>query len=111
RTERVFLVGVELKSRPSWELEDSLAELAELARTAGGQVMGEGIQKMTAPCASTFIGTGKAEEFARHCRGAEVDTVIFDDELSPAQSRNLERVFNCKILDRTSLILDIFAQR
>src|SRR6476660_445482 len=61
--------------------------------------------------AETFIGTGKADEFADHCRKEDVDTVIFDDELSPAQSRNLERVFNCKVLDRTSLILDIFAQR
>src|SRR4029077_18865961 len=54
---------------------------------------------------------GKADEFADYCRRIDVDTVIFDDELSPAQSRNLEKVFNCKILDRTSLILDIFAQR
>ena len=66
---------------------------------------------MAAPCATTFIGKGKADEFARHCHQADVDTVIFDDELSPAQSRNLEKVFNCKVLDRTSLILDIFAQR
>jgi len=66
---------------------------------------------MTAPCAATFIGKGKADEFAKSCRRADIDTVIFDDELSPAQSRNLEKVFNCKILDRTSLILDIFAQR
>ena len=66
---------------------------------------------MAAPCATTFIGRGKADEFAAHCRRADVDTVIFDDELSPAQSRNLEKVFNCKVLDRTSLILDIFAQR
>ncbi len=111
RTERVFLVGVELKSRESWELRDSLEELSELATTAGGQVVGDGLQKMAAPCATTFIGKGKADEFAQHCRRADVDTVIFDDELSPAQSRNLEKVFNCKILDRTSLILDIFAQR
>src|SRR5215469_2827324 len=111
RTERVFLVGVELKSRQNWELRDSLEELSELATTAGGEVVGDGVQKMAAPCASTFIGKGKADEFASHCRQADVDTVIFDDELSPAQSRNLERVFNCKVLDRTSLILDIFAQR
>jgi len=74
-------------------------------------VVGEGSQKLVAPCAATFIGKGKADEFAAHCKRADVDTVIFDDELSPAQSRNLEKVFNCKILDRTSLILDIFAQR
>jgi GTPase len=66
---------------------------------------------MAAPCATTFIGKGKAGEFAQHCRRADVDTVIFDDELSPAQSRNLETVFNCKVLDRTALILDIFARR
>ena len=82
-----------------------------MATTAGGQVIGDGLQKMTAPCAATFIGKGKADEFALECRRASVDTVIFDDELSPAQSRNLENIFNCKVLDRTSLILDIFAQR
>jgi GTP-binding protein HflX len=111
RTERVFLVGVELKTRHGRDLRDSLEELSELATTAGGEVIGDGIQKMAAPCAATYIGTGKAEEFAQHCHRADVDTVIFDDELSPAQSRNLERAFNCKVLDRTSLILDIFAQR
>jgi GTP-binding protein HflX len=111
KTERVFLVGVELKSRKGWDTEDSLGELSELATTAGGEVVGDGLQKMAAPCATTFIGKGKAGEFAEHCRKADVDTVIFDDELSPAQSRNLEKVFNCKVLDRTSLILDIFAQR
>ncbi len=100
-----------MKARNGWELRDSLAELSELANTAGAEVVGDGIQKMAAPCASTFIGKGKADEFAQHCRRADVDTVIFDDELSPAQSRNLEEVFNCKILDRTALILDIFAQR
>ncbi len=82
-----------------------------MAVTAGAEVVGDGIQKMAAPCATTFIGKGKADQFAHHCREADVDTVIFDDELSPAQSRNLEKVFNCKVLDRTSLILDIFAQR
>jgi GTP-binding protein HflX len=111
RTERVFLVGVELKSRQGRELRESLEELSELAATAGGEVIGEGIQKMAAPCAATYIGKGKVEEFTRYCQGADVDTVIFDDELSPAQSRNLEKEFNCKVLDRTSLILDIFAQR
>jgi GTPase len=111
KTERVFLVGIELKSRNDRDPNDSLEELSELATTAGGQVVGDGIQKLAAPCATTFVGKGKADEFAKHCRTADVDTVIFDDELSPAQSRNLERIFNCKILDRTSLILDIFAQR
>ena len=107
----MFLIGVELKQRTALETSDSLAELAELAETAGGAVVGEGTQRMEAPVAATFIGTGKAEEFARECRADNVDTVIFDDELSPAQSRNLELVFECKVLDRTALSLDIFAQR
>jgi GTP-binding protein HflX len=111
RTERVFLIGLELKSAASWHLRESLEELAELAVTAGGQVISTGSQKLEAPVAGTFIGTGKAAEFAAFCRENDVDTVVFDDELSPAQSRNLEKVFGCKILDRTALILDIFAQR
>jgi GTP-binding protein HflX len=111
RTERVFLVGIELKSGNSRESRESLEELAELAATAGGKVVGEGVQKLETPNAATFIGKGKAEEFAAWCKENNIDTVIFDDELSPAQSRNLEKVFNCKVLDRTALILDIFAQR
>ena len=111
RPERVFLVGAEFKSRQRADLRDSLAELGELAATAGGELVGDGLQKIEAPHPATFIGKGKAEEFAEFCRRRDVDTVIFDDELSPAQSRNLEKIFNCKILDRTSLILDIFAQR
>jgi GTP-binding protein HflX len=111
RTERVFLIGLELKSSSSWQTRDSLDELAELAATAGGAVIGDGIQKLETPVAGTFIGTGKAAEFAEFCRKNDVDTVVFDDELSPAQSRNLENVFGCKVLDRTALILDIFAQR
>jgi GTP-binding protein HflX len=111
RTERVFLVGLDLKSRSTWDLEDSLDELNQLARTAGAEVIGNGTQKLEAPMAATFIGKGKATEFAHLCRGSDVDTVIFDDELSAAQSRNLEKVFECKVLDRTALILDIFARR
>ena len=100
-----------MKSRTAWEVRDSLDELAELAATAGAEVIGDGTQKLEAPVAATFIGCGKADEFARHCQSHEVDTVIFDDDLSPAQSRNLEIVFQCKVLDRTVLILDIFAHR
>ena len=111
RTERVLLVGVELKSRSSWEIQDSLEELSELAQTAGGVVVGTARQKLEAPMAGTFIGTGKAAELAAKCKAEDVDTVIFDDELTGAQARNLEKIFECKILDRTSLILDIFAQR
>jgi len=131
RPERVFLIGAEFKSRNDFRsgpglpagrhrpdshsisvtIRDSLAELGELAVSAGGEVVGDGFQKLDAAAPATFIGKGKAEEFAGFCRRYNVDTVIFDDELSPAQSRTLEGIFNCKILDRTSLILDIFAQR
>ena len=107
----MFLIGLELKSGSSWQYRDSLEELAELAATAGGALIGTGTQKLEAPVAGTFIGSGKAGEFADFCRKNDVDTVVFDDELSPAQSRNLEKIFGCKVLDRTALILDIFAQR
>jgi len=109
--ERVFLVGLELKSGNSGNIRELLDELGELATTAGAEVIGDGIQKVESPAPATFIGKGKADEFAEFCKRNAVDTVIFDDELSPAQSRNLEKIFNCKILDRTALILDIFAQR
>jgi GTPase len=111
RTERVFLIGAELKSRTAWDVRDSLDELAHLAWTAGAEVVGEGRQRLAAPTAATFIGSGKALEFAQRCHRDRIDTIIFDDELSPAQTRNLEKVFNCKVLDRTALILDIFACR
>jgi len=111
RTEKVLLVGVELKNRSVFDVRDSLEELAELVRTAGAQVVGDATQKLERPNASTFIGSGKALEIAERCRAEGVDTVVFDDELSPAQGRNLERVIGCKILDRTEIILDIFALR
>ena len=111
RPERVFLVGAELKSRDGLDPRESLAELGELAQTAGGEVVGDGVQKMESPTPATFIGKGKAEEFAAFCKRSDVDTVVFDDDLSPAQTRNLEKIFNCKIMDRTALILEIFSQR
>jgi len=111
RTERAFLVGVELKSGTASATRESLDELAELAATAGAEIVGEGTQKVESPHAATYIGKGKAEEFAQFCAQNQVDTVIFDDELSPAQTRNLEKIFEVKILDRTALILDIFSQR
>jgi len=109
--ERVFLVGAELKNGSPIDARESLEELAELAGTAGAEIIGDGLQKLDRPHAATFIGKGKAAEFADRCKQGAVDTVIFDDELSPAQTRNLERLFDCKVLDRTALILDIFAQR
>ena len=111
RSVRVFLVGVELKNRTAAAVRESLAELEELAATAGTQIVGEGVQKLAVPVAATYIGPGKAQEFAARCQAEDVDTVIFDDELSPAQTRNLEKIFGCKIMDRTALILEIFGQR
>jgi GTP-binding protein HflX len=111
RSIRVFLIGVELKSRTTADVRESLDELEELAETAGTQILGEGVQKLDTPVAATYIGPGKAEEYAKFCTENEVDTVIFDDELSPAQTRNLEKIFGCKIMDRTALILEIFGQR
>ncbi|KAB2674358.1 MAG: GTPase HflX [Verrucomicrobia bacterium] len=111
RSERVFLVGAELKARSAWDVRDSLDELAELATTAGTVVVGEGTQRLDVPSSATYIGPGKAAEFAAHCRESGVDTILFDDELSGAQTRNLEEIFGCKILDRTALILEIFAHR
>lgn len=112
KTQRAFLVGVELKSRSAWDVRDALDELAELATTVGAKVVGDGVQRLESPNPATYIGGGKAEEFARFCTAQEVDTVIFDDELTGAQGRNLEKLFaGCKVLDRTALILEIFAQR
>ena len=110
-TERVFIVGVQLKGEDAWCIDGSLDELEELVGTAGGEVAGRGTQRLDKVNAATFIGPGKARGFAEECREAGVDTVVFDEELSPAQGRNLEKVFECKILDRTALILDIFSQR
>ena len=110
-TERVFIVGVQLKGHDTWRIDESLDELEELVGTAGGEVTGRGTQRLDRVNAAMFIGPGKAREFANQCVEAGVDTVVFDEELSPAQGRNLEKVFECKILDRTALILDIFSQR
>ena len=110
-TERVFIVGVQLKGEDAWCIDASLDELEELVGTAGGEVAGRGTQRLDKVNAAMFIGPGKARGFAEECREAGVDTVVFDEELSPAQGRNLEKVFECKILDRTALILDIFSQR
>jgi GTP-binding protein HflX len=102
---------VELKAEKGGSTRETLDELGELVETAGGVVTGEGVQKLETPNAGTYIGKGKAEDFAAWCKENQVDTIVFDDELSAAQSRNLEKIFECKVLDRTALILDIFAQR
>lgn len=91
--------------------EDSVQELAELARTAGAEVAGALFQKLEHPNVATYIGSGKVEEVAAEVKRLAVNVVLFDDELSPSQQRNLERALGVKVIDRTALILDIFATR
>ncbi len=111
--ERAFLVGVSLRGKPQLlPLEDSLTELARLAETAGLEVVGEATQRLDHPHPKTFIGPGKVEEVKALVEEFQADVVIFDDELSPRHLRELENAFGEKVrlLDRTALILDIFAQ-
>jgi GTP-binding protein HflX len=111
--ERAFLVGVEWRKEDDLlSLEDSLTELALLADTAGLDVVGEAAQKLASPNPKTFIGPGKAEEVKALVEEVRADVVLFDEELSPRHLRELEHIFgdNVRILDRTALILDIFAQ-
>ena len=110
RRERAVLVGVERPGLP-WPLESSLAELERLADTAGADVVATTTQRLDAPNPRTFVGTGKADEIAELARSPEADLVIFDDELTPSQQANLEKVMDksVKVIDRTALILEIFA--
>src|SRR6478672_78008 len=109
--ERALLIGLEKQGVSKWDLRDSLDELRELANSAGAQVVDTVTQKLPKPTAPYYIGRGKAESIKESCQHQQVTSVIFNDELSPAQGRNLENLFARKVLDRTQLILDIFAQR
>src|SRR6476619_3533589 len=109
--EKAILVGLEREGVSRWDVEDSLSELRQLAATAGAEVVDTVVQKLEKPTAPFYIGKGKAEEVARRCGEKHVTSLIFDDELSPAQGRNLEQLTSRKVLDRTQLILDIFARR
>lgn len=111
--ERVALVGMQFyRNRGGrYALEDYLDELSMLAQTAGGEEVVRFTQNAQAPDPRAYVGRGKAEEIAVAVKEQEIDTVIFDDELSPSQQRNLEEALQCKVIDRTGLILDIFAQR
>jgi GTP-binding protein HflX len=109
--ERALLIGVEQEGVSKWDLRDSLEELAELASSAGAEVVDTVTQKLQKPTAPYYIGKGKAESIKESLRDRKVTSVIFDDELSPAQGRNLENLLARKVIDRTQLILDIFAQR
>jgi GTPase len=109
--ERALLIGLEQAGVTKWDLQDSLEELAELASSAGAEVVDTVTQKLQKPTAPYYIGKGKAELIKEWLQDRRVTSVIFDDELSPAQGRNLENLLARKVLDRTQLILDIFAQR
>ncbi|TRZ45965.1 GTPase HflX [Robertkochia solimangrovi] len=109
--EKVVLIGVINQEQNEEKSNEYLDELEFLAYTAGGEVQKRFTQKIDVPNPKTFIGTGKMEEVETFVKENEIGTVIFDDELTPAQQKNIERILKAKILDRTSLILDIFAQR
>ncbi|HEX78043.1 MAG TPA: GTPase HflX [Dehalococcoidia bacterium] len=111
--ERVFLVGVGLKEadHTRWPVDSSLAELAQLAATAGAEVVGQMIQRLERPSPQHYLGSGKLSELMALKQAQRFDAIIFDDELTPRQQRNLEEALGTKIIDRTALILDIFAKR
>lgn len=110
RKERALLVGVE-RPNAAWSLQSTLEELARLIETAGAEVVATTTQKLSTPNPRTFVGSGKSEEIADMCRSYSIDLVVFDDELTPSQQSNLERIVgkSVKVIDRTALILDIFA--
>jgi GTPase len=110
-TEKVVLVGLIYKDQDEQQAREYLDELDFLADTAGAVVFKKFTQKLDIPNAATFVGPGKLDDIRAYVKTMEVDTVIFDDELTPTQLRNIERELACKILDRTNLILDIFAKR
>lgn len=109
--EKVVLVGVITQNQNEEKSKEYLDELEFLALTAGGEVKKRFTQKLAIPNTKTYIGSGKLEEIKDYISANNIETIIFDDELSPSQGRNIERILDCKILDRTNLILDIFAQR
>jgi GTP-binding protein HflX len=111
QAERALLIGLERDGVSKWDLRDSMEELRELASSAGAEVVDTVTQKLPKPTAPFYIGKGKAEAIKESVQSRGVTSVIFNDELSPAQGRNLENLLSRKVLDRTQLILDIFAQR
>ena len=109
--ENTVIVGIINAQQDEEKSKEYLDELAFLALTAGGKVIQRFTQKISLPNPKTFIGSGKLEEVQAFVEANDVSTVVFDDELTPAQQNNIEKTLRCKILDRTGLILDIFAQR
>ena len=109
--EKTAIVGIVTQSQSEEKLKEYLDELEFLTFTAGGQVVKRFWQKMDKPNPKTFLGTGKIDEINLYVKENDISTLIFDDELTPSQQKNISKIIDCKILDRTNLILDIFAQR
>jgi GTP-binding protein HflX len=110
-TERVILVGLITRFQDAEKVNEYLDELAFLAETAGALTIKRFIQKLDSPDTRTFVGKGKLEEIISYIKANDIQIAIFDDELTPSQLKNIERVIGCRVLDRTTLILDIFAKR
>ncbi|MBP6099259.1 MAG: GTPase HflX [Flavobacterium sp.] len=109
--EKTVVVGIVTQNQSEEKLTEYLDELEFLTFTAGGEVVKRFWQKMDKPNPKTFLGTGKIEEIHLYVKENDISSVIFDDELTPSQQKNISKIMDCKILDRTNLILDIFAQR
>ena len=109
--ERTIIVGIDLGRRQAYDFESSFTELGSLVEAAGGQVVASLVQSRESPQNATYIGKGKLEELGALARETEAELVVFDDELSPIQVRNLEKILDIRIIDRSNLILDIFARR
>lgn len=109
--EKTVIVGIVTQNQDEEKLNEYLDELEFLTFTAGGEVIKRFSQKMDKPNPKTFVGTGKLEEIAVFIKENNISTIIFDDELTPSQQKNITKIFDIKVLDRTNLILDIFAQR
>ena len=109
--EKTVLIGIVTRDQDAEKQREYLDELEFLTYTAGGEVVKRFTQKMDMPNAKTFLGSGKLMKFVHLLINNDIGTAIFDDELTPSQQKNIEKVLDCKVLDRTLLILDIFAQR
>ena len=109
--ERAILIGIVYSNQEEKEAEDFLEELAFLTETAGAEPVKRFVQKLDTPNPKTFVGSGKIIEISKFVTENDIDIAIFDDELSPSQLRNIEKSLGCRVLDRTNLILDIFARR
>ena len=109
--EKTIIVGLINKNQNLKKSQEYLDELEFLSYTAGGTVEKRFIQRIESPNPATLIGKGKMEEISTYVKAMDIQTIIFDDELSPAQEKNISKILKIKVLDRTNLILDIFAQR